>query len=324
VTPEPAVAPTEEDVMKLGEGVGSMTYDRVPTDSRKLNHELRRRLEIQDYATIAILVIAFLSTVLVSCLSIYQVAEDPSPVSFYSDPKFFRGRLLCASADADSFLQAFNTQPQVARLRIVGRSTEHPPLSGLLRSYRYQEFFEQLRIRVYAVFCPTRNLLRRPPWDPVVFDVSLDLTPFITGNGQLRSEADALKLAQHLSSSNTLELLVLRKTVAWDSWEDVATNVRQRFRSLGFEGEVDVQFQALEEVVVYRNHPWQNFVRSRITQAIVVLSVIGAFFWIPYLCIRMRRVKVETRFRMNLDLNRYWEILSEGLSATEGFREIPG
>mmetsp|Transcript_46875 Transcript_46875/g.108386 ORF Transcript_46875/g.108386 Transcript_46875/m.108386 type:complete len:245 (-) Transcript_46875:147-881(-) len=237
------------------------------------------------------LLFAFWITVLVSCLSVYRFADDPSPVYFYSDPKNCRQRLICTSLDAESFLQVFNAQPQTARLRILGRRS-------CTRSSRHLLLFQ----------------------DPVLFDVALDLTPFLAGEGRLRSEGDAAVLEKHLTACNPLEVLILGKHVEWASWEDVATNIRQHLRTLGFLGEVEVRLEAREELLVYRNHPWQNFVRSRLTHCLVLLSLVGGFVWVPYLWIRMKTVRVESRFEINLDLERYWELLAAGLHASEGFQ----
>eukprot|EP00929_Paragymnodinium_shiwhaense_P105510 TRINITY_DN7056_c0_g1_i2.p1 TRINITY_DN7056_c0_g1~~TRINITY_DN7056_c0_g1_i2.p1 ORF type:complete len:1254 (+),score=243.03 TRINITY_DN7056_c0_g1_i2:124-3885(+) len=319
-SPETWRVPPEGDVLRLGEGVGSLAYDRSPTGSRNLNRELRRRLEIQDCATLSLLIGVFAMTVLVSCYGIYQVSEDPSPVAFYSDPRHFQRRLTCPRADLTNFLRAFNGQPQTARLRIIGKRNEGESFGTLVCRGDLPGMWRNLRQRFWA--CMGRaGMVRghRRHWDSVLFDVSLDLTPFVTGDGRLRSEDDIIKLTKFLHGDNPLEVVALQKRVEWDSWEDVATNVRQRLRTLGFNGEVDVRFEAHEELLIYRNHPWQNFVRSRITRALVLISVVGGLVWIPYLWARMKKVKVETTFTISLDLQRYWELFSEGLHPIEGF-----
>jgi len=105
-------------------------------------------------------------------------------------------------------------------------------------------------------------------------------------------------------------------------WEDVATNIRQRLRTLGFHGDVDVRFDSHDEVKIYKNNKWPNFVRNRVTQALVVISIIGSFFWLPYVWIRMKTTRVESTFRISLDPARYWELISEGLNAADGFHSI--
>jgi len=311
---------SDPSLLRLGDGVGAASYDESPAEDRTVNHDLRSRMELQDRATLGVLLAAFGLALLTSCLSIYQVAEDPSPVSFYTDPKLFRQRQVCASADMNAFLEAFNTQPENARLRIVGRN---PAAQG---GSRGQRLLESIRASAF----PSRREHRqgalgsRPaghaPWDPVLFDVALDLTPFISGEGRFRSQADAVALAEHLVTRNPLQLVHLCKKVEWEGWEDIATNIRQHLRTLGFQGEVKIYFEAEEDFLIYRNHPWQNFLRSRITQALMVLSVFGSLVWLPYLWFRMRTVKVETQFRISVNETRYWEHLAEGLNASVGFQ----
>jgi len=302
----------EEELVHLGDGVGSMPYERSPTQSRALNHEFRRRLEIQDFATIVLLISTFALTLLISSSIVYQMADDPSPVLFYSDPKFsytMQQRLVCNSSEVEAFLRTFNTQPQCARLRIIGRSGPSTDFQGLIRGLRLRELAWHARQRLGSLLMmrrPRRDA-RLPSWNAIMFDVSLDLTPFVTGDGRLASEFDGTQLEQHLCAQNPLEVLILSKQVEWPCWEDVATNVRQRLRALGFPGEVEVRLEAREEVLIYRNLVWQNFVRSRITQALVLISIVGSIFWIPYLWFRMRTVRIESRFRISLDLGRYWE-----------------
>lgn len=329
VQPRAEFPPSEEDVseemFRASDGVGSLTYERSPTSSRLMNHDFRRRLEVQDYATLLLLLVAFAFTLLLSSSVIYRLAEDPSPVTFYTDPKYtataVHSRLTCGAMDREGWLRAFNTQPQCARMRIVGKSRDFQDWHVLLRTGQFGALASQMRQRAAASMTrrPRRRDPRLPAVDPVLFDVSLDLTPFVTGDGRLATDEDVQTLENHLSSSNPLEVILLRKQVEWPCWEDVATNIKQRLRAMGFTGDVEVYLEAKEEVLVYRNLPWQNFVRSRLTQVLVILSIVGWIFWAPYLRWRMRTVHVESRFRISLDLARYWEHLSEGLSATEGF-----
>lgn len=315
----------EEIMFHLGDGVGSMEFDRMA--DRSMDHEFRRRLEVQDAATLLLLTAAFALTITVSCLSIYHVADDHSPVLFYTDPKFsgqtVQHRLVCSSTDTQTFLDVFNTQPQIARLRIVGKRKCESNADGLFGVLRLREISRQLRLWSCSVLMPERSPspdARLPSWDGPSFDVSLDLAPFITSDGRLFSDTDRAALEKHLHAQNPLEVMLLSKHVEWPCWEDMATNVRQRLRALGFPGDVEVRLEATEEVLIFRNHPWQNFVRSRITQALVLLSLVGAVLWFPYLWMRMRTVRVESRFRISLDLTQYWEHLSDGLHPTEGFR----
>lgn len=307
---EPKAPPREPDVMKLGEGIGAMAYERSPTGSRKIDHDLERRLQLQDFATLSMLLFVFTITIVLSCCSVYQVADDPSPAAYYSEPRSYHQRLISETADLDTFLAAFNLQPQNIRLRIIGRN---PDPGGFRRFLRILNP-HTIRPRGLAALLPSRHRRRLA----VLFDVSLDLTPFIAGEGRLNDD-NLITLQKYLSSTNSLETVLLQKRVDWVHWEDVATNVRQRLRTLGFPGEVEVHFEAHDEILIYRNHKWSNFVRNRVTQALVVISMVGPFVWLPYVWVRQKKTIVETRFRIHLDPARYWELVSDGLSAADGF-----
>mmetsp|Transcript_61212 Transcript_61212/g.114484 ORF Transcript_61212/g.114484 Transcript_61212/m.114484 type:complete len:441 (-) Transcript_61212:36-1358(-) len=297
-------------LVRVGEGVGPITYSRSPGAHQRLNRELRQRLVAQDAAAIFFLLFVLGVAIWVSCLGVYQFADDPSQVVFYSDPKHTHHRMLCSSADQESFLEAFNTPPHKATLRLIGRRTPRPAT----RWFTSQGGLYGITRR----FLPGR---RRPVIDAnVLFDVSLDLSSFVSGEGRLASGEEAAKLEAHLGSQNPLQILVLRKRVLWANWEDMATNVKQKLRALGFDGDVEVRFDSQEDMRVYRNTRWQNFVRTPITHMLSVLSGIGLLLWLPYLYWRSDVVVVESNFHIQLDVQRYWEMLSAGLDVDEGFR----
>lgn len=310
----PQPVPAEGNMEKLGEGIGAMAYERSPTGSRDVNRDLRKRLQIQDLATVTLLITAFVATIVLSCSSVYQVAHDPSPAAYYSEPRGYQQRVICESNDSDAFLEAFNTQPQNARLRITGRNPEPGGFRRFLRTLNAHS----TQPRGLSALLPMRQRRRQS----VLFDVSLDLSPFITAGDARVSEENMIILQKYLNTNNHLESILIQKHVDWPLWEDVATNIRQRLKTLGFPGDVEVRFEAQDELLVYQNHKWSNFVRNRVTQALVVISIFGAAFWVPYVWVRSKTTKVETRFRINVDPARYWELVQEGLNAAEGFHSM--
>jgi len=291
-----------------------MAYQRAPSGSRSVNRELRRRLQLQDFATVLLLIVAFCATIVLSCFSVYQIADDPSPVAYYSQPKHYpyEQRAICETNDVGAFLAAFNTQPQNVRLRITGRNPEPGRFGRFLRTLNAHA----TNSRGLAQLLPMRQRRR----GSFVFDVSLDLSPFITNDGGV-SEDNLAILQKYLNTNNHLEAVRIEKHVDWPLWEDVATNIQQRLKTLGFPGDVEVRFEAQDEVLIYQNHKWSNFVRNRVTQALVVISIFGSAFWLPYVWARSKVTKVETRFQINVDPARYWELVADGLSAAEGFHD---
>jgi len=307
---KPIVAEPENNVEKLGEGIGAMAYERSPTGSRSVDHELTRRLQYQDAATIFLLCVIFGLTIILSCVTVYQVADDQSPAAYYSNPRPYQQRLISETNETDAFLAAFNTQPQNVRLRIIGKNPEPGGFRRFLRNLNPHT----MRPNGLAALLPVRQRRRLP----VLFDVALDLTPFITGEGRLTDES-LVTLQKYLNTKNRLETILIQKHVDWDVWEDFSTNIKQKFRTLGFPGDVEVRFEAYDEILIYQNHKWSNFVRNRVTQALVVISIFGSLFWVPYVYIRSRTVKVQSRFRISVDPSRYWDLIADGLSAAEGF-----
>jgi hypothetical protein len=300
----------ESLAMKIADGIGSLTYEKQQVGSRQMNRDLRQRIVMQDKATLCILFLMLFVTVIASALGVYQFSDDPSPVTFYSDPKHGQQRILCSSANAEGFLQAFNTQPQTAWLRLIGRVADPTASSAA----------EDLLRGASRLLMTGRRRMRSTEEEDIVFDVSLDLSSFISGEGILASEQEWQKLQNYLVSDNPLEVLLLRKSVPWENWEDIAMNIRHKLRSQGFEGDVEIRFDCKEELRIFRNHPWQNFARAPVTQLLAFVSCVGLLFWVPYLYARTRYVKVESQFRVNLDMNRYWELLSSGLHVQEGFQ----
>eukprot|EP00930_Biecheleria_cincta_P038686 TRINITY_DN26570_c0_g2_i1.p1 TRINITY_DN26570_c0_g2~~TRINITY_DN26570_c0_g2_i1.p1 ORF type:complete len:544 (+),score=85.66 TRINITY_DN26570_c0_g2_i1:126-1757(+) len=319
---------------QVADGVGPAAYSKSPASNHDLKFELRRRLVAQDAATVLILMFVLMVAVFVGCLGVYQFSSDPSQVAFYTDPKFNRQRLLCCQGDTGSFLEAFNSQPETASLRVIGK---HVSPGDQLRNGRArvqrpvpenQQTAEPDVRPLGSLGHLGRQLLlpgRRASLSDgsVMFDFSLDLSSFISGEGQLASEAEEQKLCQHLASDNPLEIAVLRKKVIWSNWGDVATNIRQKLRSEGFSGDVEIRFDSEEEMRIYRNDRFQNFVRAPITHVLAVLSGVGPLFWFPYLYFRTSIVHIETHFKIEVDVNRYWDMIAAGLSPEHGF-STPG
>lgn len=307
---ESAPSEAEADVEEIASGLGISAYEPWATGSRGFSRELRHRMQLQDFATVCVLVLLFAIVLFLSCSGVYQVAEDPSPVLFYSEGRGAVPRAVCSGDDADAFLQAFNGQPQSVRLRIIGRRPGRSDLGPLLNGLE----------RRSRGCCPMARPRMR---SPVLFDISLELATFVDPAGGRLSDGDVEALKRFLGSKNVLETFTLRKKVVWDSWQDIATNVRSRLRSLGFWGDVDVRLEATEEVTICRNHPWANFVKSRATQALAVVSVVGVFVWLPYAWARQKKAKAESHFRIDMDPERYWELVADGLHGIQGFQALP-
>jgi len=296
----------------LGEGLGPVAYDPSPLESRSQNRDMSLRLLTQDLATFALLLMAFGATLLVTCLSVYQVSEDKSPVKFYSDARSGRHRLICGTNEPQEFLRTFSTPPQRIFLLIIGRT---PSVTSEVRRNSLTELVVEGFRRPHH----RASLLRRR--GIVLFDVALDVSQFVVSDGRLLSDSDAEQLQDYLRDdySNPLVLLQLRKKVQWVDWEDVATNIRQRLHALGYTGDIDVRFEGMEDVIIFRNHKWQNFTRSPVTQALVLFSVVGFLLWVPYIWLRKRTLRLDLQFQVAINLHQYWQLIADGLDPIDGF-----
>lgn len=287
--------PSEPDVFKVADGIGLTSPNTAET-----NRELTRRIELQDSFALFLVLVVFGVTVASTCVIVYQGADDRSPIAFYSDPTSHLPRLTCPSCEEDAFLSAFNGQPQEVGLRVVGmrRDEAASHVSAWLHTFQRA--------------IPIRNMA-----SSVLFDIRLDLAPFISVSDL--EEQEAAKLNRYLESSNPLEVLVLQKHVFWADWEDVATNIRQRLRSVGFAGDIDVRLEAREEMIIRRNDTWCNFVRNPVTKMLALLSVLGFTVWVPYVWWRSKKTKLQSKFKINVDPAGYWVLLADGLDSVTGF-----
>lgn len=279
----------------IAEGTGALSDERSPTGFRDLDREMRWRLQAQDAAVLLMLFGVYITTLVFGWTLVYRIAqseESRSVIRFFC--KTYGGMpdrtLTCETRDMTGFLDAFNGPPKKLKLRIIGFSRTESRIAGVRwRGRRYRQ----------------------------VFNVALDLAPFVQG-GDIST--DDLKVVQNfLAGTNTLEQLVIHKEVSWNGWEDLATNIRQKLRTLGFEGVLDVKLDTSEELVVHQNQAWPNFVHHRTTRALVLLSVVGSLLFVPYVYFRCRRSQLKSRFHIGLSPSRYWQLIESGLNPTNGF-----
>eukprot|EP00415_Alexandrium_ostenfeldii_P000688 UN0688 len=215
----------------------------------------------------------------------------PSPQSFYGYTK--RGRqAVCGVLDADSFVEAFSRAPQKVQFRFIGH---HPDVVGI---GRYLRPFSQQTVSA--------------------FDVALDLAPFVSSKACVDPEQRYL-VEQFLATGNVLEALRIQKTVTWDGWEELAGRVQQRLHELGFSGRVEALLECDEQILVCRNHPWSNLLRSWIVQVILILSVVGGCILAPYMWARAKHLPVKFRFHIEIEPVHYWELIRVGIHAGDSF-----
>jgi hypothetical protein len=314
------IAP-QPDYIRMAEGVGQSAYYDSPTDSRTLNYEIRHRLVVQDYVILGCALVVFAWTLHVSCCYVYTMSDDASNVIFYSDPSHLQPRATCHSANLTDFMQAFNSAPAKVNLRIIGKRLPEERIVTLI----WRGEFGNAWRRLLVFFHHLLDVLSFDTTEPmdVIFDVVLDVSPFIGGDGQLSLDEDIIELQKFLvDASNPLEQVLLVKHVNWYCWEDVATNIRARLRNQGFAGEIEIHFDSQDSTVIFRNHHWANFVRSPVTWMLAIVSVVGVLFLSCLLWLQKRKRVVRTYFAIEVDIERFWELIDDSLHPAVGFTPL--
>jgi len=117
-----------------------------------------------------------------------------------------------------------------------------------------------------------------------------------------------------------MDMLTLWKTVSWDGWVQVAANVRQKLSDLGFEGKVDVRLEdGNEHLIVCHDHFVARFLRSRTALLLGHVTGVG-LFTIPHVLALSRHASVKSKFLIHTDPTKYWDLISIGISAENGFQ----
>jgi len=224
--------------------------------------------------------------VICGCLSARHLLSDASQGPFIGT--WTNGEKTArVSADVADFLEVFNHVPQTVRFRLVGCE---PNAAGI---GRYMRWLSRQSVHV--------------------FDVSLDLTPFVSNKAHMSKEHED-SMQQFLATENMLETLTIHKTITWEGWEDVTKRVRRRLQELGFAGKLDAFLICGEKIFIHYNDPWSKFVRSWATQMILGILVI------PYMRVRTKHRSIESHFVINIDPAHYWDLISIGISAEHGFQ----
>lgn len=121
---------------------------------------------------------------------------------------------------------------------------------------------------------------------------------------------------------NELAILDFKKEVVWPSWEELATNIKQRIRQQGFNGIISVHRTDCDTVSIYKNTAWANFMHSRTTKVLCALSVLGWIIYLPYMWLRCTSTTVRSRYKIDIPITEYWQLIADKLTA-DGFVEDP-
>lgn len=292
-------------LMALGGGTGASIGG---TSSAMVNRDLLRRMHYQDKAVMLLVVMVYFVALWFSATLTFRQACNNSPVTYYADPRFHN--LVMEGNDLDVFLDAFNQSPKNIALQVSGFVAVPDDIQG---SVRWQgENFQ------------------------TAFTFSLDLSPWVqramrTSAACPRQQVRSLNegvLPEHRSivhnllmhDRNDLTFVEIVKEVAWPDWEELATNIKHQIRQSGFHGVITVNRIDTDEVQVYKNKSWANFMHARATRVLCALSVVGWLVYVPYMWLRCTKVSVRSYYHVDVGIAEYWQLIADKLN-TDGFLE---
>jgi len=293
--------------MDIGGGTGASISGSGDND---IDRHLLQRMRSQDRAVMLLLLSIYMGTLLFSANFAYRQAHNDSDVTYYADPRYHS--LTAAGEDAQGFLEAFNVHPGQAQLQVTGLK----PL-GPVPDYVVDAVVTWLGVRYRVAFSFVLDI---SPWL-----VPLGAIPGSPSDAQSEwssgvAQDDIERLQGYLSTDkNDLSYVKLQKQVEWKDWEELATNIKSKIRQGGFTGVIRVDRKCNEVVDVHKNKQWANFMHSRMTKVLVALSVIGWFFYTPYMWFRHQvAIVVPCRYKVDVGISQYWPLIQDKIGP-DGF-----
>merc|ERR1740138_1636791 len=114
---------------------------------------------------------------------------------------------------------------------------------------------------------------------------------------------------------NDLATVEVKKEISWKDWEELATNIKHRIRQSGYQGELCIERTNVDNLTVYKNLQWANFIHSKALKVIVALSIFGWAFYAPYLWLRCTVLAIRSRHRVDITIDEYWPLIADHLTA---------
>jgi len=275
----------------------------------KVDRDLLRRMHYQDKAVMCLVLVVYMVALAFSVSLTYRQATNNSPVTYYADPRY--NSLVMEGNDLDAFLNAFNQPPKNISLRVAG----FVPVSDYMDG----------------------NIQWRGEHFQTAFTFSLDLSPWMVRETQTEDRTGSVPHTRSLqdgvlpedrsrlnytltSATNDLEYIEIVKHVKWLDWEELASNIKHQIRQSGFNGVISVDRGHTDELQVYKNTAWANFMHARATRVLCALSIFGWVFYVPYMWIRCQSTSIRSYYRIDVGISEYWPLIAEQLTA-DGFVE---
>jgi len=282
-------------LMAVAGGIGASVGN---TGSINFDRDLIRRMKMQDLVVMCLLMFVYFATLSFSACLAHRQAANRSRVKFYADPRMYIS--TAEQSEEDVFLEAFNQQPKQVELRVTG----YLPVSNNFPG----SFF--WRDGLYAV----------------AFSFALDLSPWVVRGVPEGSDDDSpevgvnaedfSKLQKFLASDdNDLAIVQMQKHICWKSWEELAMNIKHQIRQSGFPGVINIDRTETEEMCVYKNTQWANFMHGKALKVLLALSVVGWIIYVPYMWIRCTYLPIRCAHYINISIHDYWPYIAEGLGA---------
>lgn len=299
-----------EVLMAIGGGTGPSI---AGTGSTSLDRALLRRLHYQDKAVLMLFFVAYLVSILLLLNVTYRQSSNTSAVTYYGDPRI--STAVMEGHDLDAFLDAFNDAPGAVKLQVTGFV---PIPDGVLATgvqwngeFYHVAFTFSLDLTPWVVWDNDPEDLRGPGENSSSFGRQL------LEDGMTNDDIDKLKhFLAH--DKNDLAFVEVVKEVSWTGWEELATNIKQQIRQKGFNGIITIHPPEQELLGIYKNRAWANFMHSRMTRALCVLSVVGWLVYVPYLWLRCCKITVKSRHKVDVTIANYWPLIADKLRA-DGF-----
>lgn len=293
------LALTQDRLYALGGGI----HARLSSKGLLFFEHSGSSLRLQKEAVLCLFVLVYFAALLISTQLVYRKSRSHSPATFVADP-----RLHTASVntfDLDTFLEAFNSSPKGAYLKVTG----YTPAS--------QDGPSSLRWRGRSYH--------------VDFSISLDISPWMRRGPpsplevrQVRSDgivaADAatlLQLLQAREQGSCMAVVDLQKDVVWANWEELATNIKHHIRQGGFNGVIVIDRTEQESMCIYRNTQWANFMHSRSLQVILGLSIVGWPLYALWRRLRCTRLPVRCLYNIDIGIGDCWPLIERDIQATQ-------
>lgn len=270
-------------------------------------------MRYQDNAVIVLLLIIYFLTLFFGMSFTYWQSVNYAPVEYYADPRYHS--MVSPDASVDNFLENFNQTPKSVQLQVTGFL---PVEDGVIEN----------------------NVRWQGQNYTVAFTFALDLSPWVvrmerlddgSGNQALDNGLTSehmMQLRQFLAmNNNDLAIIDLAKQISWQDWEELATNIKHQIRQCGFDGVIGIHKASIENVTIYKNKVWANFMHSRMTKVLCALSFVGWLAYVPYMWLRCQKKTIRSWFRVDVSISDYWDLIADKLCANgfefpDGVRDV--